>query len=78
MGLGAGVGGEAGADGSSGLGIACGIEEVFGVKGGLGCWIESFLLDVRCPIVTGEGGCRRWILAVESLFASTETCRERP
>ena len=39
VGLGAGVGGEAGADGKRGFGMACGIEEVvFGVKGGFG-WL---------------------------------------
>ena len=80
LGLGAGVGGEAGADGRSGLGIAWGIEEgtqVFGVRGGLGCSIESFLLEVRLPTVTGEGGCRVWPLGGRSLLESSDTCRGR-
>lgn len=57
VGLGAGVGGEAGADGRRGLGIDCGIE-VFGVSGGLG-WagcIESLRRDDRPPTATGAGG----------------------
>ena len=40
VGLGAGVGGEAGAEGRSGFGIFCGTADgvpVFGVGGGLGC-----------------------------------------
>lgn len=61
VGLGAGVGGEAGADGRRGLDIDCGIEDgkvVFGVSGGLGwaCCIESFRRDDRPPTATGAGG----------------------
>ena len=56
VGLGAGVGGEAGAEGKRGLGMACGMAEVvFGVKGGFG-WlycIDSFFRDRRGPRVTG-------------------------
>jgi len=59
VGLGAGVGGEAGAEGRRGFGMACGIDggmPVLGVRGGLGweCRIDSFR-RVVCLTETGVG-----------------------
>lgn len=71
VGLGAGVGGEAGADGSSGFGIDCGME-VLGVRGGLGwaCCMESLRRDDRPPTATGAGG--GFASMVDSLSKSNE------
>lgn len=61
VGLGAGVGGEAGADGRREFGIDWGIDEddkvVLGVRGGLGrkACMESFLLECRWSTATGAG-----------------------
>ena len=57
VGLGAGVGGEAGADGN-GLGREGGGKVLMGVNGGLGCGLcaESLRRDVREPTATGAGG----------------------
>lgn len=77
MGLGAGVGGEAGADGRRGFEIDCGIEEgkvVFGVRGGLGwaCCIESLRREVRWPTATGTGGGFARMLASLSISNEAE------
>lgn len=58
-GVGAGVGGEAGAEGRRGFGMACGMDggiPVFGVRGDLGCEcrIDSFR-RVECLTETGVG-----------------------
>ncbi len=67
MGLGAGVGGDAGADGSRGFASGCGVDEVFGVKGGLGCWAMSALRAGFGPMETGAGAYRP--CPAPSLFA---------
>lgn len=56
VGLGAGVGGEAGADGK-GFGRVGGGKVLIGVNGGLGCGLcaESLRRDVREPTLTGTG-----------------------
>lgn len=57
VGLGAGVGGEAGADGK-GFGRDGGGKVLIGVNGGLGCGFctESMRRGVREPTATGAGG----------------------
>ena len=69
MGLGAGVGGEAGADGGRGFDISWGIPEVFGVKGGLG-WenCKDPFPRERCPdgMRSGGGFTREFISPWES------------
>jgi hypothetical protein len=55
VGLGAGVGGDAGAEGSSGFGPGCDIADgkpVLGVGGGLGCECRSEVFRGGCPTVT--------------------------
>ena len=53
FGLGAGVGGEAGAEGRRGLPIAWGIDEALGVRGGLGNCRDSRPREERGPTETG-------------------------